>query len=344
MKYVFCMVVVMVILVVLVFLVLVVGQFNIFNFGFYMLLDFIVKFEKIYDVKVIVIEYDFNESVFVKIQVGGYGFDIIVFFVYIVFVYIQVGFLMKSELNQMLNFKNVKFEWVDMFWDKGCYYMVFYVWGMIGVMVNIKVYKGDINIVVIIFDLLLELKGKINVVFLMNEVIDLVINYVGGEVCMIDKVVLKKVYDKLMEVKVLWVLIDYLSFEKFIKEDFNVLIFWNGVLLCICVENFGFVFGFLKMGYLLWQDNVVIFNDVKNVENVKFFFNFLMDLDNVVLVLNYMCYGNVIIGLEVKMDFDLFKVLELIILVDLKFVGYFMMLCLLVVQDFYVCIWMDLIK
>lgn len=320
------------------------GQLNIFNFGLYTPPDLIKKFEQTYDVKVTVTEYDSNESALAKIQAGGHGFDIIVPSAYIVPTYIENGLLMKSEPNQMSNFKNVKSEWVDVVWDKGRHYTVPYVWGTTGVMVNTKVYKGDLNTAAIIFDPPPELKGKINVVPSMNEVLDMAINYVGGEACTTDKAILKKAHDKLMEAKASWASIDYPSFEKFIKEDLNASIFWNGASSRIRAENPGFAFGLPKTGFLIWQDNVAILKDAKNVENAKLFLNFLMDPENAAMVSNYTRYGNSITGSEAKMDPNLLKAPELTIPADLKSAGHFQTACPPDVQQIYTRIWTDLTK
>lgn len=320
------------------------GQLNIYNFGLYTPPDLIKKFEQAYDVKVTVTEYDSNEAALAKIQAGGHGFDIIVPSAYIVPAYIQAGLLMKSEPSQMSNFKNVKPEWVDISWDKGRHYTVPYVWGTTGVMVNTKVYKGDLNTAAIIFDPPEELKGKINVVPSMNEVIDMAIMYVGGEACTTDKAVLKKAHDKLMAAKPSWASVDYPSFEKFIKEDLNASIFWNGASMRIRAENPGFAFGLPKTGYPLWQDNVAILSDAKNVENAKLFLNFLMDPENAALVSNYTRYGNAVTGSEKFMDADLLKAPELTIPADLKAAGHFLASCPPDVQQLYTRIWTDLTK
>ena len=52
------------------------GQLNIFNFGLYTPPDLIKKFEKAYDVKVTLTEYDSNEAAMAKIEAGGHGFDL----------------------------------------------------------------------------------------------------------------------------------------------------------------------------------------------------------------------------------------------------------------------------
>lgn len=320
------------------------GQLNIYNFGLYTPPDLIKKFEKAYDVKVTVTEYNSNETALAKIQAGGSGFDIIVPSAYIVPAYIKAGLLMKSEPSQMSNFKNVKPEWVDVTWDPGRHYTVPYVWGTTGVMVNTKIYKGDLNTAAIIFDPPPELKGKINVVPSMNEVIDMAINYVGGKACTTDKAVLKAAHDKLLAAKASWASIDYPSFEKFIKEDLDASIFWNGASMRIRAENPGFAFGLPKTGYPLWQDNVAILADAKNVENAKLFLNFLMDPENAGLVSNYTRYGNAITGSEKYMDPDLLKAPELKIPDDLKSAAHFLTSCPPDVQQLYTRIWTDLTK
>jgi spermidine/putrescine transport system substrate-binding protein len=320
------------------------GQLNIFNFGLYTPPDLIKKFEKAYDVKVTLTEYDSNESAMAKIEAGGHGFDIVVPSANVVPIYIEKGLLMKSEPSEMSNFKNVNAEWVDVSWDKGRHYTVPYVWGTTGVMVNTKVYKGDLNTSAIFLDPPEELKGKINVVPSMNDVIDMAIGYVGGEPCTADKTILKAARDKLMAAKPYWASIDYPSFEKFIKEDLNASIFWNGATMRIRAENPGFAYGYPKEGFSLWQDNVAILADAKNVENAKLFLNFIMDPENAGLISNYTRYGNAIKGSEAFMDPELPKAPEMNIPEGLKASAHFQVTCPADVQQIYTRIWTDLTK
>ena len=68
-------------------------------------------------------------------------------------------------------------------------------------LVNTKFYKGDPNTSAIFLDPPDELKGKINVVPEMGEIMHMAIKYMGGEPCTGDKEVLKKVRDKLVAAK-----------------------------------------------------------------------------------------------------------------------------------------------
>ncbi|MCM2294129.1 extracellular solute-binding protein [Allorhizobium sp. BGMRC 0089] len=320
------------------------GQLNIYNFGLYTPPDLIKKFEKTYDVKVSVTEYDSNETAMAKIEAGGHGFDIIVPSAYVVPIYIKKGLLMKSEPDQMSNFKNVKAEWVDVDWDKGRHYTAPWVWGTTGVMVNTKIYKGDLNTSSIIFDPPEELKGKINVIPSINEVINMAIGYVGGEPCTSDKKILKAARDKLMAAKPYWASIDYPSFEKFIKEDLQASIFWSGAAMRIRAENPGFAYGYPKQGYTLWQDNIAILADAKNVKNAKLFLNFVMAPENAALISNYTRYGNAIKGSEAFMDPELLKAPEMNIPAALKTSAHSLTTCPAYVQDIYTKIWTELTK
>ena len=172
------------------------GTLNIYNFGLYTPPELVEKFEKTYDVKVTLTEYDSNETAMAKIEAGGHGFDIIVPSASVVPIYIEKGLLLKSDPNTMENFRNVAPDWVDVSWDSGRSYTVPYVWGTTGVMVNTDVYKGDINTSDIFLNPPEELKGKINVVPSMNDVIDMAIYSVGGEACTTDKEILKAARDE----------------------------------------------------------------------------------------------------------------------------------------------------
>lgn len=320
------------------------GTLNIYNFGLYTPPDLIEKFEKAHDVKVTLTEYDSNETALAKIEAGGHGFDIVVPSASVVPIYVEKGLLLKSDPNAMENFKNVDPDWVDVAWDPGRSYTVPYVWGTTGVMVNADVYKGDINTAAIFLDPPEELKGKINVVPAMNDVIDMAIYAVGGEACTSDKAVLKAARDKLVAAKPFWASIDYASFEKFINEDLQASVFWSGAAMRIRAENSGFAYGYPKEGFPLWQDNVAILADAQNVENAKLFLNFIMDPENAGMISNYTGYPNAILGSEAFMTADLLAAPEMTIPEEAKAAAHFQVTCPPEVQDLYARIWTDLTK
>lgn len=320
------------------------GTLNIYNFGLYTPPDLIEKFEKTYGVDVTLTEYDSNETALAKIEAGGHGFDIIVPSGYVVPVYLEKGLLLKSDPNQMPNFANVDSAWVDVSWDPGRSYTVPWVWGTTGVMVNTKIYSGDINTTAVFLDPPEELKGKINVVPAMNDVIDMAIYTVGGEACTSDKEVLKAAFVKLVAAKQHWASIDYASFEKFINEDLQASVFWSGAAMRIREANPGFAYGYPAEGFPLWQDNVAILADAQNVENAKLFLDFIMDPENAAMISAYTGYGNAIKGSEAFMSAELLAAPEMTIPDSAKAVARFQQTCPPDVQALYARMWTDLTK
>lgn len=320
------------------------GTLNIYNFGLYTPPDLIEKFETTYDVDVTLTEYDSNETALAKIEAGGHGFDIVVPSASVVPIFIEKGLLLKSEPNTLENFKNVAPEWVDVYWDPGRHFTIPYVWGTTGLMVNKDAYAGDINTLAMFFDPPEELKGKLNVVPSMNDVIDLALLYVGSEPCTADKEALKAARDTLVAAKPFWASIDYPSFEKFINEDLQGSIFWNGAAMRIRAENPGFTFAYPKEGYLKWQDNVAILADAQNVDNAKLFLNFLMDPENAGIISNYTRYDNAIIGSKPFVDAEMADAPELKLPAEADSKGYFQQTCAPEVQDLYARIWTDVTK
>ena len=54
------------------------GELNIYNWGNYTPPDLIEKFEKEFDIKVTITDYDSNDTALAKVAAGGHGFDIAV--------------------------------------------------------------------------------------------------------------------------------------------------------------------------------------------------------------------------------------------------------------------------
>src|SRR5687768_2572493 len=156
------------------------GELQIYNWGDYTNPDLIKKFEETYKVKVTVTDYDANDTALAKVRAGGHGFDIAVPSGSHIPIWISEGLLLETRPDQMENFKNMDPRWVDVPFDPGRRYSVPWQWGVNGIIVNTKFYKGDPNTSAIFLDTPAELKGKVNVVPEMGEVMHLAIRYVGG--------------------------------------------------------------------------------------------------------------------------------------------------------------------
>ena len=95
------------------------GELHIFNWGDYTSPKLIENFQKQYNVKVTIDDYDSNETMLAKVRAGATGYDIVVPSDYMVKIMIEEDMLAKTEPNQMENFKNVDPKWVNVYWDSG---------------------------------------------------------------------------------------------------------------------------------------------------------------------------------------------------------------------------------
>ncbi|MBA8909559.1 spermidine/putrescine transport system substrate-binding protein [Aminobacter ciceronei] len=320
------------------------GELNIYNWGNYISPDMIKKFEKQFDVKVTVTDYDSNDTALAKVRQGGTGFDVAMPSQTYVPIWIQEGLILETNPGGMENFKNVAPQWANPAFDPGRKYTVPWAWGTVGVVVNTDVYQGDINTWKIVFDTPDELKGKVNVVPEMNDVLHAAIKYVGGEQCTGDKEVLKKVRDVLVAAKPNWIAMEYNTIEKMGAGDFKATSDWNGSALRQRLKNPAIHYGYPTEGFQYWSDNVVVLKEAKNVENAKLFQNFMMDPENAAMNSAFHRYANGIAGSEKFMPADMTSAPEVVVPEEFKKNGEILQTCAPEVTALYTKIWTELQK
>ena len=320
------------------------GELNIFNWGNYTSPEMIKKFEEKYAVKVTITDYDSNDTALAKVRAGGHGYDIAVPSSNYLPIWISDGLALEARPDQMENFKHMDPRWIEVPYDIGRHYSIPWQWGTVGVAVNTKAYKGDINTWGIVLDPPDELKGKINIVPEMNDMIYAAIKYNGGEQCTGDKEVLKKVRDTLAAAKQHWMSMEYSTIEKMVKGDFLATSDWNGSVFRQRLQNPDIKYGYPKEGIFIWSDTLVILKDAKNVENAKLFMNFMMDPESAGMLSTFARYANGIKGSEAFMPADMKDAPEIVIPASMENATDFAMTCPADVQELYTKLWTELLK
>lgn len=291
------------------------GQLVIYNWPDYTSPELIEKFERTYDVKVRIMTYGSNYGAldYVRERIEDEEenlIDIVNPTGRFVPIWIEEGLLAETRVDQMENFKNVAARWKNPPWDANRHYSAPWLYGSVGPIVDTSLYAGDINTSAIWLDPPAELKGKINVVPEMNDVLYAAIRYMGGQWCNDDPQLLEAVRAKLLDAKKSWASMEY-GLERFDGKDWAVSFYYNVEAFNVRKTNPSIRFGYPREGFQLFMDNIVVLKDAPNMENAKLFQNFIMAPENAALLSNYTGYGNAIEGSANFMRGDIKNAAEL---------------------------------
>lgn len=320
------------------------GTLQLFNWGNYTSPELLAKFEKETGIKVTVTDYDSNDAALAKVEAGGSGFDLVVPSANYIPIWIEKGLIVPLDNSKLTNKGNIAPEWQDVEWDKGRAYSIPWQWGSTGIAVNTSVYKGDINTSEVFLNVPAELKGKINVVPEMNDVVNLAIMWAGGEPCTEDTEVLKKARDALIAAKADWISMDYGATEKLSNNDWAASVNWNGSTMRSRLANPDIKYGYPKEGYPLFMDSVALLADAQNVEEAYKFLDFIMIPENAAMISSFARYANGIAGSDAFMPEDMKTAPEVVTPEEFKAAGKFLPVCSAKATEYVTAIWTELQK
>ncbi|MDR0809434.1 MAG: extracellular solute-binding protein [Gemmobacter sp.] len=320
------------------------GQLQLYNWGNYTSPEMLAKFEKETGIKVTVTDYDSNDAALAKIEAGGHGFDLVVPSANYVPIWVEKGLTVELDQSKLPHFGNIAPEWQNVEWDPGRKFSIPWQWGSTGVAVNTSIYGGNINTSAIFLDVPDELKGKVNVVPEMNDVVNLAYWYVGGETCSEDTEVLKKARDTLLAAKPDWIAMDYGATERLPNGDWSASVNWNGSTMRARLANPDIKYGYPQEGFPLFMDSVMLLADAQNVEEAYKFLDFIMVPENAAMQSAFARYANGIAGSEAFMPEDMLNAPEVIVPEELKAAGHFIPVCSPKAMEYMTAIWTELQK
>ncbi len=271
------------------------GVLNVYIWGNSASPDLIDKFEAKYNIKVNVTEYDSNETALAKVRRGG-GIDIAAPSQTFLPIWIAEGLVLETNPGLMENGRNLAPDWANPEFDPGRKYSAPWQLGTVGIAVNTKVYKGPLDSWGVIFNPPAELKGKINVIPEMSDIIFAAIAYNGGVLCTDDPETLTKARDTLVEARKSWKSMEYNATEKMLSGEIAATVDWNGSALRKRLQNSAIRFVQPREGIASWSDNIVVLKQARNIENAMLFQNFIMDPKNAAMISGFTKHSNGIAG------------------------------------------------
>lgn len=279
------------------------GKLNIYNWFDYLPQELVDKFSRRHDVEVTLDTYDSNESLLARLKAGVTGYDVAVPGDYMVQILIDEGMLELVNASEFENFGNIPAEYVDVYFDPGRKYSVPYQWGTTGFMVDTAVYDGDIDTLAVIFDPPPELRGKINMLKDVNDVLNAGLRYLGLDRCNGDPEELRQLNDLLNDAKQHW-----LSFnsdgakEVLVSGDAAAGQIWNGFGMRARAEKPSLKYAYPREGITGWMDNLVVLKGAPNLDNAKRFLNFMLEPENAAILTNFARYTAGVSGTEPFLD------------------------------------------
>lgn len=276
------------------------GELNIFVWTEYVPDSVIEKFEKETGIKVNMSTYSSNEDCLSKVKSEAAGaYDIVQPSDYMVANMIAQGMLAELDFDKLPNFSNIGDSYKNPAYDPGNKYSVPYMGGAGAIAVNRDKIDLDIDSYDDLFDPTLE--GQLVVLDDFRAVIGMANKALGFDFNETDTEKLGKTEVKLQSIKKNIVLYDSDSPKSaLISGDCNAGMIWSAEVAMAMEENPSIEVIYPSEGAYLFFDNWCITKDSPNYDNALTFLNFMMDPENMAMVLEefpYLCANTAAIEL-----------------------------------------------
>ena len=282
------------------------GELNLYNWTDYISPDLIKRFESETGITVNLDNFDSNETLLAKLQAGGANYDVIVPSDYMVAQMIELGLLQEVDPAGFPNGKNIKPEFLDVYFDPGRKYTAPYMYGTTGIAYDPTKTGVEITSWADFFDANSPAAGKIGTLNDQVEVIHAALRAVGSQPCSPNKEDYVKVEELLKNWKPEVAVINSDGVIGRMASGEQIMhMMWNGAFTRAQADNPNLQYVYPAEGINLWQDNFAVPNGAQNVDNAKIFMNWMMDPKNIGEATNFVGYDNGITGSDQFMTAEL---------------------------------------
>ncbi len=292
---------------------------NVYNWSDYIGEDTLANFTIETGIKVNYDVYDGNEILEAKLLAGSSGYDIVVPTAapYLARL-IQAGAVQKLDKSKIPNLKNLDPDLMAQVVssDPGNEYAAIYQWGTTGVGVNVDMVKARLGSVPNSFDLLFdpETVAKlqdcgVTILDSSDEVLDIVVNYLGGDPNGEDKAMLKRVEEQMLKVRPYY---RYFHSSNYINDLANgeicVAMGWSGDVFMArdraSEAGNGVTVDYIipREGTQIWFDVLAIPAGAPHPENAHTYINHILRADVMAGITNYVWYANAVPAAKAMTD------------------------------------------
>ncbi len=258
-------------------------EINVFNWGEYIsdtyedgLLNVNAEFEKLTGIKVNYVTYESNEDMYPKIKNGGASYDIIIPSDYMIERMISENLLEKVDITALPNYKYVRQEYRQMYYDPDSEFSVPYNVGMVGLIYNTKMVEEAPTSWTALWDA--RYRGKILMIDNPRDAFAIPQKILGYSLNSTDEGELSEVKKMLIEQKPL--LQGYVMDEIYNKMESGeaaLVPYYVGDFVCMQEVNPDLDFVYPEEGVNIFVDAMCIPKCNQNYEAAMLYINFMLD-------------------------------------------------------------------
>lgn len=264
---------------------------TIYNWGDYIDLNLITKFEKEYGYKVNYETFDSNEAMFMKIQRGGINYDIAIPSEYMIQKMIKKNLILPLDYSKIKGLSNIDTRFLDQDFDPNNKYSIPYFWGTLGIVYNDKFFTEDeIKHWNDLWNP--KLRDSLMLIDGVREIMGLSLNSLGYSLNSKNLNQLNEASNKLNQIapNVKAIVSDEIKMYM-IKEEASVAVTFSGEAADMVSENEHLHYVIPTEGSNLWLDNIVISKTTKNKKGAYDFINFMLEPENAARNAEYIGYS-----------------------------------------------------